>query len=54
MLKQHLQASPAMQHCALCLVFLMQQVFGNCLSWEKSAEEEGKSTLEEESLDLDI
>lgn len=48
MLKQHLQTSPAMQHCGLCLVMLVQQVFDNCLYWEKSAEEEGKSTLEEE------
>lgn len=48
MLKQHLQTSPALQHCGLCLVLLMQQVFDNCLYCENSAEEEGKSTLEEE------
>lgn len=36
-----------MQHCSLCLVLLMHKVFDNCLYWEKSAEEEGKSTLEE-------
>lgn len=48
MLKQHLQTSSAMQHCGLCLIMLVQQVFDNCLYWEKSAEEEGKSRLEEE------
>lgn len=54
-LKQHLQTSPAVQYCSLCLVLLMQKVLIIAFTGRRVQKRKAKAHWKKkENLDLDI